>query len=52
MNLIATRVGINLYLINTNTLPKNNLFVGGNINANMAKADFTDFSIGYTHNFN
>lgn len=52
MNLIATRVGINLYLINTNTLPKNNLFIGGNINANMAKADFTDFSIGYTHNFN
>ena len=52
MKLIATRLGVNLYLFNTNKLPKHNFFVGGNINANLGKADFTEFSLGYTYTFN
>ena len=52
MKLIATRLGVNLYLFNTNKLPKHNFFVGGTINANFGKADFTEFSLGYTCVFN
>jgi len=52
MKLIATRLGVNLYLFNTNKLPKHNFFIGGNINANLGKADFTEFSIGYQYNLN
>lgn len=52
MKLVATRLGVNLYLFNTNKLPKHNFFVGGNINANLGKADFTEFSLGYTYTLN
>jgi hypothetical protein len=52
MKLISTRLGVNLYLFNTNNLPKHNFFIGGNINANLGKADFTEFSLGYTYTFN
>ena len=45
--LFSSRVGLNMYLKNTNKLPKHNLFIGAHINANMAKADFTEFSLGY-----
>ncbi len=51
MKLVATRLGVNAYLFNTNKLPKHNFFVGGNINANLGKADFTEFSLGYTYTF-
>lgn len=51
MRLVATRLGLNLYLFNTNTLPNHNVFIGANINANLGKADFTEFSIGYTRIF-
>ncbi|MBL4667888.1 MAG: acyloxyacyl hydrolase [Flavobacteriales bacterium] len=44
----SSRVGANLYLKNTNKLPKHNLFVGAHINANMGKADFTEFTLGYS----
>jgi len=49
---LLTRIGLNLYLINTHKLPKHNLFVGAHIKANMAKADYTDITIGYTFNLN
>jgi len=49
---LLTRVGLNLYLINNHKLPKHNLFVGAHIKANMAKADYTDFTIGYTYKLN
>lgn len=52
MKYIATRLGINAYLFNTNNLPPNNFFIGANINANLGRADFSEVSIGYTHNFN
>jgi Lipid A 3-O-deacylase (PagL) len=48
MKTIATRLGLNAYLFNTNLLPKHNFFIGANINANLARADFTEFSLGYT----
>ncbi|MBL4592625.1 MAG: acyloxyacyl hydrolase [Flavobacteriales bacterium] len=44
----SSRVGLNVYLKNTNKLPKHNFFIGAHINANMGKADFTEFSFGYT----
>ncbi|PCI96241.1 MAG: hypothetical protein COB15_11145 [Flavobacteriales bacterium] len=49
---MLTRIGANLYLINTHKLPKHNLFIGAHIKANMAKADYTDLTIGYTYNLN
>jgi len=49
---LLTRIGLNLYLINTHKLPKHNLFLGAHIKANMAKADYTDLTIGYTFNLN
>jgi hypothetical protein len=49
---LLTRIGLNLYLIKTHKLPKHNLFIGAHIKANMAKADYTDITIGYTFNLN
>ncbi len=49
---LLTRIGLNLYLINTHKLPKHNLFIGAHIKANMAKADFTELTIGYTYKLN
>jgi len=49
---LLTRIGANLYLINTHKLPKHNIFIGAHIKANMAKADYTDLTIGYTFNLN
>ncbi len=46
--LFTSRVGLNMYLKNTNKLPQHNFFIGAHINANMAKADFTEFSLGYS----
>lgn len=50
--ILLTRIGLNLYLIDTHKLPKHNLFIGAHIKANMAKADYTDLTIGYTYNLN
>jgi hypothetical protein len=49
---LLTRIGLNLYLINTHKLPKHNLYLGAHIKANMVKADYTDITIGYTYNLN
>ena len=46
--LFNTRLGLNLYLINTNKLPQHNVFLGANINANFGRADFSGLSLGYT----
>jgi len=51
MKYVATRLGINAYLFNTNNLPPHNFFIGANINANLGRADFSELNIGYTHNF-
>lgn len=51
MKYIATRLGINAYLFDTNKLPPHNVFIGATINANLGRADFTEFSLGYTYNF-
>ena len=50
--IFSSRIGLNLYLKNTNELPPHNLFIGAHIVANMAKADFTEFSLGYTYLLN
>jgi len=49
---LLTRIGLNLYLINTHKLPKHNIFIGAHIKANFVKADYTDLTIGYTYNLN
>ncbi len=49
---LASRMGLNLYVLNTNKLPKHNAFIGAHINANFGQADFTEFSIGYQLNIN
>jgi hypothetical protein len=48
-SLITTRLGLNLFLINTNKLPKHNLYFGTYIKANVDQADFTAVSVGYTY---
>ncbi len=47
----ATRLGLKLYLVNTNKNPRNNIYVGGHINANFGQADFSEVSIGYLYRF-
>jgi len=49
---ISSRMGLKLYLINTNKAPKNNLFLSAHINANLGQADFSELSLGYVHRFN
>ncbi len=45
-SLFPTRLGVKLYLFNTNKIPKNNLYIGANINANYTQADFSELSLG------
>ncbi len=47
-NLFTSRLGLNIYLFNTHNNPKNNFFIGGNINANFGQADFSEINVGYT----
>lgn len=49
--LFISRMGLNLYLLNTNKIPKHNIFIGTHINANFGQADFTEFNFGYQYNF-
>lgn len=49
--LIATRFGLNYYLINTTKKPHNNIYIGANLAANFGQADFSELSIGFTHTF-
>jgi len=43
----TTRLGAKLYLFDTNKIPKNNIYIGANIDANYTQADFSEISIGY-----
>lgn len=49
---ILTRMGLKYYLIGTTKAPKNNLYLGFHINANLGQADFTELSLGYVYSFN
>jgi len=49
---IASRMGLNLFLFNTNKLPKHNFFVGAHIKANFGQADFSEFTFGYRYRIN
>ncbi|MCB9364591.1 MAG: acyloxyacyl hydrolase [Flavobacteriales bacterium] len=50
--LFTTRMGLNLYLLNTTKQPTHNAFIGTHINANFGQADFTEINLGYQFNFN
>ncbi|AFL82307.1 Lipid A 3-O-deacylase (PagL) [Aequorivita sublithincola DSM 14238] len=50
-NRISTRLGIKYYLIGMENAPKNNIYLGANLNSNLGQADFTELSIGYVHRF-
>ncbi|MGB1247337.1 MAG: acyloxyacyl hydrolase [Chitinophagales bacterium] len=43
-----TRVGINLYAINTAKLPKHNVSIGAFMHANSGQADYTSIAVNYT----
>jgi len=47
----STRLGLKFYLNNTADNPKNNLYVGAYINANLSQADFSEISLGFVHRF-
>lgn len=49
---IATRIGLKIYMMNTAKNPKNNIFIGAHLNANMGQADFSEISLGIVHRFN
>ncbi len=44
---LNSRMGLNLYLFNTNKNPTHNVYMGAHINANFGQADFTEFNLGY-----
>lgn len=48
---ISTRLGLKWYFISTVKNPKNNLYLGVHINANLGQADFTELSLGFVHRF-
>ncbi len=50
--IFATRLGLNLYLINTSNNPKHNIYIGPHIKANVDQADFTEIVIGYHYRIN
>ncbi len=47
MSTFNTRLGLNLYLKNTNNNPRSNLALGAHINANFGKADFGELGLTY-----
>lgn len=49
---ISSRLGIKYYLIGMEKAPKNNLYFGAHLNANLGQADFSELSLGYVHSFN
>ena len=48
---IASRLGLKYYLWPTKEFRPNNLYFSFHINANLGQADFTEFGIGYIHQF-
>lgn len=49
---ISSRLGLKYYLIGMEKAPKNNVYLGAHLNANLGQADFTEVSFGYVHSFN
>lgn len=49
---ISSRLGLKYYLIGMEKAPKNNLYLGAHLNANLGQADFSEMSIGFVHSFN
>ncbi len=49
---ISSRLGLKYYLIGKEKAPKNNLYLGANLNSNLGQADFSELSLGYVHSFN
>jgi len=49
---VSSRLGLKYYLINTVKNPKNNIFLGVHLNANLGQADFSELSLGYVYRFN
>lgn len=45
--LIATRFGFNFYLLDPYRHPRNNVFIGSYVSANMGQAEFLEMNIGY-----
>lgn len=50
--IVTGRIGLNYYLLNTSKKPKNNIFLGLHINTKLDQADFSELTIGITHNLN
>lgn len=48
---ISSRLGLKYYLIGMEKAPKNNVYIGAHLNANLGQADFTELSLGYVHRF-
>ena len=49
IRVISSRLGLNLYLINTSEFPTHNLTLGSHIKGNFGSADFTEFNLGYIY---
>ena len=49
---ISSHLGLKYYLIGMEKAPKNNLYLGAHINANLGQADFSELSLGYVRSFN
>jgi len=48
---VSSRLGLKWYFINTTKRPKNNIYLGAHLNANLGQANFTELSVGYVHRF-
>ena len=49
--IFTSRLGLKLYALSTSKNPRNNVFLGVHINANMGQADFSELSFGFVHRF-
>jgi hypothetical protein len=49
---VSGRLGLKYYLFSNSQAPKNNVYLGAHLNANLGQADFTELSLGYVHRFN
>jgi hypothetical protein len=49
--IFASRLGLKFYALSTAKNPRNNVFIGAHINANLGQADFSEISIGFVHRF-
>ena len=49
---VSGRLGLKYYLFSNSKSPKNNVYLGAHINANLGQADFTELSLGFVHRLN